>query len=91
MAEAMKGAPASKFAEPDLGKFGKPGAVKFSKESGAGAGSKATTTTAKRKPRSRTASTSTTQLGIFSPTTVDFDDKSTRSDRPAAPTTTIGE
>jgi len=93
MAEAMKGAPVSKFAEPDLGKFGKPKAVKFSKESGAGAGSKATSTTVKRKPRprTRTASTSTTQLGIFSSTTVDSGDNSTNSDRPTAPATTIGE
>ncbi len=99
MAEAMKGAPVSKFAEPDLGKFGKPEPVKFSKESGTGPGAGGVPTTVKKRSTVRGPSSSTTSLGNFSgsSTTTDPDNSSTptttrttTTDKPVSPSTTIG-
>ena len=57
-AEALKGVPASTFPAPDLGKYGKPSAVKLSKESGTSGGG--ATTTVRRRPRPRPKVTTTT-------------------------------
>jgi penicillin-binding protein 1A len=51
MAEAMKGVPATTFPAPDLSKYGKPTAVKLSKESGTSGGAK---TTVRRRPATAT-------------------------------------
>ena len=56
-AEAMKGVPVSTFPAPDLGKFGKPSAVKLSKESGTSGGG---TTTVRRRPRPKAPPKATT-------------------------------
>ena len=56
-AEAMKGVPASTFPAPDLSEFGKPSAVKLSKESGTSSGGKTTTTRRRGPSRPRTTTT----------------------------------
>ena len=53
-AEAMKGVPATSFPAPDLSEYGKPTAVKLSKESGTSGG---TNTTVRRRPRARATTT----------------------------------
>ena len=58
-AEAMKGVPATSFPAPDLGEYGKPTAVKLSKESGTSSGGGATTTV-RRRPRPKAKSPTTT-------------------------------
>ena len=52
-AEAMKGVPATSFPAPDLSEYGKPTAVKLSKESGT------TNATVRRRPRPRPSPTTT--------------------------------
>jgi penicillin-binding protein 1A len=56
MAEAMKGVPASTFPAPDLSKYGKPEAVKLSKDSGTTGG---TATTVRRRTPSKPKTTTT--------------------------------
>jgi penicillin-binding protein 1A len=57
MAEAMKGVPASSFPAPDLGEYGKPTAVKLSKESG----TSNTNTTLRRRARATTTTAATSE------------------------------
>jgi penicillin-binding protein 1A len=57
MAEAMKGVPASSFPAPDLDEYGKPTAVKLSKESGT------TNTTVRRRARTTTTTAATSDEG----------------------------
>ncbi len=87
MAEAMKGVPAGKFTEPNLSAFGKPEAVKLSKESGTDGGKDVTSTTARRRPTSPTTPKTTTTAAGDTATT----EKSTTSGtRATTPTTADG-
>lgn len=86
MAEAMKGVPVSKFIEPDLSEFGKPRAVKLSKQSGTGS---STATNVRRRP---TATTTTSRSDEVTVTTGDASDGDGRkSDKDRSATTTTGE